>query len=347
VKGVIGIPYRSNYYPPFSHEVCHYWAAHLDERFGFGDMLGDADHFLHWGASSVNGQLGGFDPTTLKCETPAGASPPSCAALPTGRTRYVVGAFGPNANGFRSAPYASLELYLMGLLPAADVPESFQLLRDASIIDDSYDPAKQTLIVEASGIRTLPFAEIVARHGKVPLLAESARNFSAAFVVVSATPASDKVLNDVAAWAAVFGNRTPHPSFESFETDTGGRATLNTLLGPRRDRSNPPPAARSRFECNVITQDCGRPELACYQTGLSFCALSGGVQRDQPCNQQFACAPGLDCVASKAAPADYVCKPYCDPQNDSSAAACKKLCPGKTLNLQNKSGQILTGICLP
>lgn len=346
VKGVIGIPYFENYYPPFSHEMGHYWAAWFDPRFGFGAAL-DRHYGPHWGFSSVNGQLGGFDGSTLRCETPAGALPPNCTVEDSGRTRYVVGLFGPNANGFRSQPYAPLELYTMGLAPASDVPESFMMLRDAAVDDASIDESSETMVVEASALDTLPFSDIVERHGDVQRLEPAERHFKAAFVVLSAAPASDAVLSDVAQWAAVLGNRSSQPPRTSFEEDTGGAATLDTELGPRRDVSDPPPAIRDRFECNPMGQDCGRPELACVLHPPAFCVLSGGVELDQPCDAAYACAPGLDCVSGSDAPDEYYCEPYCDPTTTSSGTACETLCPGNYLTMRSAEDELLGGLCLP
>jgi hypothetical protein len=343
VKGLIGVPYREQYYPPLSHETGHYWAAYLDERFGFGAALGE--HYgPHWGFSSVNGQLGGFDGSTLRCETPAGATPPACTPLGSGRTRYIVGAFGANANGFRRQPFSPLELYLMGLSPVASVPASFQLLTEAQIIPGT---STTEVVVEASGITTLPMADIVARHGPMQLLADADRHFTAAFVVVSASPASDAVLSAVATWAAAFGNREAIPDWDSFERDTGGAATMDTLLGSRRDVGTPAPAPRERFACDVLAQDCASPELGCYLSPPSFCALTGGVALNQPCDRLYACAPGLDCVASNANPAVFVCKPYCSLTDAISPLACATLCPNNYLSFYNTANELLGALCLP
>ncbi|HEV8244735.1 MAG TPA: hypothetical protein VGP93_03170, partial [Polyangiaceae bacterium] len=346
LKGVIGIPYFNDFYPPFSHEMGHYWAVDLDDSFGFGLTL-DQDYPGHWGTCDVNGQLGGFDGSTLKCETPPGATPPDCTPLGSGRTRYVVGAFGAQANGFRGQPFAPLELYLMGLAPATSVPASIQQLIDAHIDDTTFDAATNTVVVEAnSEITTLPFADIVARHGNIQPLAEPDRHFSAAFVVVSAAPASDEVMADVATWAAVLGKRTSMPPWNSFEEDTGGLATLDTTLGQRRDQSDPAPPPRVRFECDPLAQDCGRPELGCYLSP-TLCALSAGAERGQPCDWRFECAPGLDCVSNTASPDAYFCEPYCDPNDGSSAVACQTFCGGDWLLIQTTAGEVLGAICMP
>lgn len=346
IKGVTGIPYRANYYPPFSHETLHFWAQYLDPKFGFG-LMRDHDEGAHWGASSVNGQLGGFDPATLHCLTPAGAVPPACTPLASGRIRYVVGAFGAYANGFREAPYSELELYLMGLMPGSSVPKAFSLLTEAEIDQSTYDDVAKTLQVEASGIQTLPFSEIVARHGQRVLLPEVQRHFKAAFVVVSAQPASDDVMKDVARWSAVFGNRVQYANWDSFESDTGKLATMDTRLGPRRAVTNPPPAPREPLKCDVLAQNCPRPELSCYVLADSgYCVLSQGVKHGEPCDSSFSCAPGLDCVASAQAPNDYRCEPYCDIGNAASGSSCSTLCSGDHVTFA-ANGKPTVGLCVP
>jgi hypothetical protein len=344
-RAIIAMNYDVGFYGPMAHEIMHYWGNDLDSRFGFGVGLA-ADFGAHWGFASVNGQLGGFDGSTLRCETPAGALPP-CTALPSGRTRYVVGDFAPFTNTYRNVPYSALELYLAGLAPATEVPESFQVLGQAEIVNPDVQGTGEDLVVEANGIATVTFAEIQARHGKKAMLPAEARAFRAAFVVLSETPASDEVMNDVARIAAVFGNRETVPGWASFETIASGRATLDTRLGPRRDTITVPPAVRERFECNAATQDCGRPELGCHVWPPAFCALNGDVALDQPCDAAFACAPGLDCVASAAAPTVYVCKPYCDPTSTTSANACSALCPGSFTEYVSEAGDSIGALCFP
>ncbi|HEY6722683.1 MAG TPA: hypothetical protein VI197_01595, partial [Polyangiaceae bacterium] len=345
LKGAIGIPYHENYFPPFSHEIVHYWAAYLDTRFGFG-ASGDEHYGPHWGFSSVNGQLGGFDASTLRCETPADELLPNCTTNSEGATRYVVGAFGANANGFLGLPYSPFELYLMGLAPASEVPESFVLLEDAVMVEDSAEEEAGTVVVEATSLTTLPFADIVARHGSVERLPADARHFKAAFVVVSAAPAPHAVMSDVANWAAVFGNRLAQPPLKSFEEDTGGTATLDTVIGSRRDAADPPPPDRERFVCDPLAQDC-EGGLGCYFHGLPLCAASDGLELDEPCDAEFACAPGLDCVSGAEAPDEYFCEPYCDATDPESPLACDTLCPDNYFSETNVDGVLLDSVCLP
>jgi hypothetical protein len=139
----------------------------------------------------------------------------------------VLGAFGPNANAFKGVPYATIELYLMGLATGSEVPASITMLSSAKIATAT----TTATVVEASGVSTLQFSSIVARHGTPKLLPSNARHFSGAFVVVSKAPASDSVMNDVASFAAAFGKRKVVSNWPSFVDATGGRATMSVDRG--------------------------------------------------------------------------------------------------------------------
>jgi len=65
------------------------------------------------------------------------------------------------------------------------------LLGEAAIDEASNDDEAGTVVVEATSLTSLPFADIVARHGNVERLSPDARHFKAAFVVVSADPAPE------------------------------------------------------------------------------------------------------------------------------------------------------------
>jgi hypothetical protein len=346
LRGVIGIQWREAFGPPASHEIMHEWGVYLDPaRFGFGAGLTPVDYALHWGFTGMRGQLGGFDAETLRCATPAGAVPP-CDALPSGRFQFVVGQFYPNSNP--RVPYSPLELYLMGLIPASELPESIIMFDGAEQIEDSFDPVTDTVLVEADGIRELPIADILARHGEVPLSPESERSFSAAFIVVSSEPPPEQVLTDVAEWAAAFGNRGRSGAVTSFESLTGDRATLSTELGPRRTTASVIPPVREHFECDVLAQDCPRDELACYSFAPSYCALSAGIEQGGACDALHACAPGLDCVRSNAVPSVFACSPYCDPNDPAAPLSCESVCPQAVVApFFDRSGQVLGAICQP
>jgi hypothetical protein len=238
VKGAIGVQYRSL---PFAHEIAHYSAVLFDKSFGFGVGKGYSDQG-HWGFAGVHGILGGFDPKTLSCQTPPGAAPKDCEPEANGRYRYVVGAFGPSGN---VVPYAPLELYLMGLGTLDEVPTEIPLLQDAEEVKGSLDASTRTEVVEAAGMSTIAMSDITARYGVVTPLPANERHFTSAFVIVSATPVSGQVFADISVYAAVFGDRGTRVNITSFVDTNGGRATIDTLLGPRRAVNDPPPPKRA------------------------------------------------------------------------------------------------------
>lgn len=341
VKGVLGIQYFAGRYGPLAHEVLHYWANHLDPVFGFGETAGDP----HWGFSGIHGQLGGFEQSTLACETPAGAFPPDCEPLPGGRYRYVVDSFAPNANG-PDMPMAPLELYMMGVLPLSQVPPEITVLDAALQVPDSYDLETGTELVEADGMHVVDVTEIVARHGEVPEWPASERALRAAFVVVSAEPAADSVMADVAHWAAVFGSRVNDPSMKSFQELSGGLVTLDTRLGPRRSSTAATPQVRPPATCDVLAQDCMPAGTACHMAGQrTLCTTSLGFERDEPCETSTQCAPGLECVTPGDS-GEWFCEPVCEVFDETSPIFCDNLCTN-VIYLGIADGELIVGQCFP
>ena len=338
-RAVLGVQFRAGRYGPMGHEMLHYWANHLDSSFGFGFGL-DEDFGSHWGYAGVHGVLGGFDPATLRCETPAGAMPPACTPGTNGRTRYVTGLYGENDNGV-ATPCGPLELYLMGLIPLSEAPVNIPVLVDAGSL--VYDTVAGTATVEAASVTNVRLADIVARHGTVRELPANERAFRAAFVVLSAAPAAESVLAEIAEYAKWHGNRAMEPGVLSFEALTGGRATLDTRLGSRRSVADPAPPVRVPAGCDIFEQACGAGK-ACYFAARNggFCGLSGDGIRDSPCESSYDCAPGFDCVPNTAGTAG-ACEPYCS-ADDTAPDACSSLCPWFILTDENDVE--VAGICL-
>ena len=343
LRAVLGVQFHERAYPPVSHELLHYYAQDLDRSFGFGESA-ERHWGPHWGYSDVEGQLGGFDRDTLECVQPDGAAAPgSCEAEASGRTRYRVAAFAPQAGGSR--PYAPLELYLMGLLPLSMVPDTILMLQDAEQVADSYDEATQTLVVEASGASELAVAEIVARHGEVTPLSDEERTFKVAYVVLSEAPASDAVMEAVANWAAVFGGRRQIGGIPSFETTTGDLARADTRLGERRSTDDPAPDPRPALECDVLAQDCDNPDRACHQFAPGLCQLAGTLTQGEPCSGNDQCMPGLGCAAAKSDTNVLTCEPYCDAADASADKACQTLCPSTYLFWVDDDNEPIGAVC--
>lgn len=228
LRGAIGVNFSAVGNGPTLHETLHYWSMFLNASFGFGRDR-DQGFGAHWGVASVNGQHGGFDLSTLRCNAPAGAQPPMCTPDPDGITRITVGTFGPNANGGDSRPYAPVELYLMGLVPAAEAGGPFLVLDGAHFV--SNDAATRRMTFEITGAHSVSMDDIVRAHGARAPATPEERAFRAAFVVYSTAPVSAQRMDALERWAAILGNDEMHPALYSFERATGGRATMTTRLG--------------------------------------------------------------------------------------------------------------------
>jgi hypothetical protein len=340
LRGAVGLNYRPGYFPPATHELAHNWGNFLNRKFGFSAQLG-GDNGPHWGYAAFQGVLGGFDGSSLRCAAPVDAVPPGCTAESNGRIRYRVRQFRPNGNYVNLAP---LELYLMGLSPASSLPETFSVLEEATTLEGSEDPSRNTIGVEARGIKTFPSADIIAEHGLVRELPAEERAFSAAFVVVSDKPASDEVLDSIGQLAAVFGKRTDDPRGQSFEAQTGGRATLDTRLGPRRAVADPTPQLRVPSTCDIFDQDCGAGRSCYFRGTRGECGLTGAGERDDACETDADCAEGLGCATNLTSQA-RACEPYCS-ASSSAANACATLCTN-FYYLGDEDDRIVGGICQP
>lgn len=318
-------------FPPFAHEFAHHFAVHVSPDFGFGRDV-DTEFQGHWGMTSANGQLGGFDAMTLACETPAGAKPPNCTATAGGRYRYIVDRFFPNTDKAVDQPFGPLELYMMGLLPAAEVPSPILRFDGADFPFDSLETtADGKLVIDGTGVSEIKLSDIVARHGEVPARPADKRHFRAAVVLITAAPAALPIMDRVAEWAAIFGGalESTRPDWVSFAKLTGGRATLSCQLGARHE---PLPADALDFSCpsyhscSPQTQNCPAG-LACYGKSDLYCASPGKLDNGVACELDTDCKAGSVCVEVPTDFSKRVCAPYCDQVNAAAPNACATLCP--------------------
>ncbi len=193
LKGIIGMNPTPVGNGPTLHETAHYWGQFLDDQFGFGRDV-ENNFGPHWGLAGVKGQLGGFDPETLVCVN--GEALPDCGAEEGTRYQVQVARFGPIANGGDSSPYAPIELYLMGLIPAEEVPPIL-------VLDEGRFMPESDFVFEISGMHEVTIEDIVAVHGERPPLEQ--RDYRAGFVLVSDVPASEELMQTVNTWARRFG----------------------------------------------------------------------------------------------------------------------------------------------
>ena len=185
---------------PIVHEIAHNWANHLD--LFEGSVFGG-----HWGFTDVQGVLGGYATSFERLST----------------NRYAVS---QNAlNSFWGGIYGLLELYLMGLVPAADVPPH-QVLGESRIV--GLDEEASEFVVTGS-LETLTIGEIVEVEGpRVPSFEESQKSFRMGTVVISAAPLTRVELTYYDRQTALFGSQEDDPL--AFAAATGYRAMMDTRL---------------------------------------------------------------------------------------------------------------------
>ena len=129
---------------PSLHELMHTWATN--------DVIPSTVRG-HWGFSSANGQLGGFDRENL---------------VRVGDGLYSAGRFGAYANFGNSTPYSPIELYLAGWIPSSEVPDLLVAenpawhQRHGEIIKD----AEGNKIFKAEGFETWSIERIIDQIGR-------------------------------------------------------------------------------------------------------------------------------------------------------------------------------------
>ena len=204
---------------PSLHEIMHSWANYTIPTAAGG----------HWGFSSANGQLGGFDRANL---------------VDHGGGRYSAGDFGLVANGGNSVPYSPIELYFAGLIPPSEVPELWVAEDGTGLKDASgnwvYDDAGYQIFT-ASKVSTWSIERIVAEHGaRIPDSSQSQKEFRAALILAvdPLHPARKSTLDELSAAVQRFTHAGSDDYNFNFWEATGGRATLTMdgLSAYRRTR---------------------------------------------------------------------------------------------------------------
>ncbi len=219
LQGIIHFPYRNALENgPALHELMHRW----------GNDILPTTVSAHWGFSSVGGQLGGFDYDTL-------------TLLDDNTYKASISdksSFGTFANGGNAIPYSAFELYLMGLIPATEVPDIYvatnpEWLPDRSgFIADGFDIYSMDTITAEQGVRQPDFNS-------------AQKAFRALFVVFSTADLSTEQWQEADRIASNFSLQGDDGSYYyNFWEATGGRASLQlgglneSLI---RDPSTPAP----------------------------------------------------------------------------------------------------------
>lgn len=209
LRGVIHFPYnRALQNGPALHELQHAWSNHAVDTGWSG----------HWGFSSANGQLGGFDLRNLN---------------ELGNDRYSAGSFGTFANGGNRPAYSPIELYYAGYVSAEEVPD-LQVAEDAAWMEEEGELSRDSEgnpIFTASGLTTYAIEDLVAMHGaRVPSVANAQWHHRAALILLvdDDHPATEQQLATLVDHAAYMSLQGDHDDgLHNFYEATGGRGSIS------------------------------------------------------------------------------------------------------------------------
>ena len=191
------------------HELTHEW----------GNSILPTVHEIgaHWGFSSANGVLGGFDIAEL---------------VDHGDGRYSAGRFSPTGYnpGSTLSPYygfGDIELYLAGLLPPEEVP-GLWVAEDGKWMDEYTDDGH--MLFTASKVSKYAIEDIIAEHGpRIPDYTHAQRDFRVATILLidEDRPLYEHQLDKVSSDIAQFSHAgTDEFDAYNFYEATGGRATI-------------------------------------------------------------------------------------------------------------------------
>ena len=243
LQGVIRLAHMGSFSRgPSLHELMHRWANFV---------LPSSDRF-HWGFSSANGQLGGFDIADL---------------VDHGSDRYSAGVVAPAGVAANWRPYSPIELYLAGFIPPEDVPDLW-VAEDGKYLIENGRPVRTEdgdNIFTASKVRTYSIEDIIAEHGeRIPNSLQSQREFRAAAILLidKDRPLVKWQLDAVSAEIASFSYAGADEDDESynFYEATGGRATI-TMDSLSQFLKDTVPASLPGVPNDLMTEGNGLPGI--------------------------------------------------------------------------------------
>ena len=192
---------------PTLHELMHRWANSVV-----------SEYRPHWGLTSADGILGGFNIDDLVDNGDG--------------TYYFANGFSESGEALNSKPYSPIELYLAGFIGADDVPDLLELKGVRVLYDDG--KARRTedgsLLFEVDEMVTHTIEDLAAEHGwRVPHHTVAQRDFRAAAILLvdARRPATKERLDTISANVAWFSNAAEDDAsgFNFYEA-TGGRGTM-------------------------------------------------------------------------------------------------------------------------
>ena len=193
---------------PTLHELMHQWANFVVPSAWGG----------HWGFSSADGNLGGFDIADL---------------VNHGGGRYSAGGFTAAGAADNIIPYGPIELYLAGFVPPDQVPDLWVAEDGEWLFDEEGEHVRApdgSWMFTASQIRTYTIEEIIAEHGaRIPEVSQSQKEFRGAVILLvdenhPATQEALQTLSEDVSWFSYPGDDEAY-RFNFYEA-TGSRGTI-------------------------------------------------------------------------------------------------------------------------
>ena len=233
LQGILHFPARNLLRNgPSLHEIVHRWANDI-----LTTSMGG-----HWGFSSVGkaygGQLGGFARDTLTLISG------NTYSANNGRANSL--SFGEFANGGNTLPYGELELYLMGLIPAAEVSDVYVAMNPrwgadyTTFTADGFDIYSIDNIIQENGART-------------PDHTQSQKSFRGLVVVLTTEPLTEAQWQEVDSEAEFLGYQGDDNNYYyNFWEATRGLATLN--LGGLHNSFKTSVSSSTAYLTNISTR---------------------------------------------------------------------------------------------
>ncbi len=220
VKGCIQLSDRRQVKGAFLHEIMHYWGG-MD----FGQQCVDIDGNIdkdtggHWGISSINGLLGGFDVNTLERNVD-GISNKYKAYCSL--TDWCFGTV--NSSSYAYSPF---ELYLMGFISPEEVPDIHYF---TGVTGSKSEAPSKNGIFYAEEEHVLTIEDIIARFGpRIPDWNNSQKDFNVLLIVVTKDAVNDRewdlIESDVMGMQNQGSSGFLYGNMNFYEA-TGGRGTL-------------------------------------------------------------------------------------------------------------------------
>ena len=192
---------------PTLHEVMHQWANFIVPQYA-----------PHWGFTSANGQLGGFDAANL---------------VDHGGNKYTAGDFTLAGYAHNIEPYSLIELYLAGFIAPEEVPDLLVAENGAPLLDENGNNVfiDGNPVFTASNIKTYTIEDIITEQGsRIPDHSQAQRDFRAAAILLidknhPAARGKLQTVSETVSWFSYAGNDEINQSYNFYEA-TGGRGTM-------------------------------------------------------------------------------------------------------------------------